>query len=625
MTAIGSVVGKHGGRWLAAAAATVPLLFVLHSRVVCPRPYTISEIDIEQDYFYNALLLKRGLPVGSSHHPGTPVYYLSSVLLRLSGVEFENTQRFFNLAYWIVAFVSAGAIAFFCLTVLRNVSLWAAVMALGLLFAWPPVLSYWTYYGADSWSLSLGLLMVTLFWREISCQEGRVIWGVLCGAAAGVGLAVKMTFVPLVLSLLLAEVVRMVMWYRRTLRESETGRRKPLRAIVAHCTGLTAALGAAYLLATAPILGRLPALWYNTFRRPDVRPPAGAFGASLVSSLTALWRWNPLLVLAGSSAIAAFVYCGASLVAKPLRRQREERSALRPEGSGYFDYPAAGVFLVGLLLALSYTLASSVVVTPGAELGIRLRNTAPSALVLPMMIVFVDRARHDLSVAWFGRRSAGLVAFVFTTAFILAWAAIGAHRQSFVARRSARSMDVRTQTALLSQASRRTAFWTGAADDQFAEASFHFWGNYRYGHDRFDQDLLERFSEYSLLRLRDFSRMQDENLAGTPQGRQRSRYGRLGDLVWGFIHGAPTVFRTGVDSYKRDYSLVTGEGVGVKPSAFVFPESQLFELRGSSLPAYVKALAGRFGPLRLEKRAMGGENWIVLLRASAAEDPTQRW
>jgi hypothetical protein len=596
-----------------AAAAAFPLFFVLHSRVVSPRPYFISEIDIEQDYYYNARLLARGLSIGSSHHPGTPVYCFSSYLLRISGVEVEDTQRFFSVAYWVVAIASAAVVLYFCLTVLRGVRPWAAVTAVTLLFSWPPVLSYWTYYGADSWSFGLSLLMVSLFWNDLSSRGGSKTRAMLCGTVAGAGLAVKMTFLPLVLSVLLAEVVRMATAMRRTSRDGAGGRKRRLREAGAHSAVLTAALAGTYFAATAPILGRLAGMWYDTFHRPDVKPPTGDFAVSLASTVTALWSWNPALVLSGSFIIVAFVHAGISLSARSLRRAPEEETPAE-DPNGHFDYAASGVFLSALLLALFYTLASSAGVTPGAELGIRLRNTAPTALVLPMMILFVERARLESSRSWLRRKTGWSLAMLGAAAFVLAWVAISGHRRTFVATRMARSREVRAQFAPPAEGPQRVAFWTGAADDHFGEVSFHFWGNYRYGHDQFDEELLRRFPGHALLRLRDMARIRDAGLARAPRGRATSRYGKLGDAAWEIIHWVPP--------YRRELALVTGEETRIRPSTLVFAESQLFELRGVALPAYVEALERRFGPLRLERKVIAGEIWIILEAAPGLEPST---
>ena len=308
-------------RRLVAVAASLPLLFVLHSRLVSPRPYTISEIDIEHDYYYNARLIAQGQPLGSSHHPGTPVYYLSSVLLRLSGLELAKTQRFLDIAYGMVALASAGALVFFCLKVLRRGSFGAAVTALGLLLSWPPVMSYWTYYGADSWSLCLGLLAVSFFWIDVSSPDRSVMPGILSGAAAGIGLAVKMTFLPLVLSLLVGKAVLTAGRCGRGWREGSPGRPRRLGTALVSAAALPVAAALSYGLVTLPIIGRLPAVWLQTFQREEVRPPAGAFAASLGAGLVDLWRWNPALVVAAALVVTGYVAGGVALLVHRLRRR----------------------------------------------------------------------------------------------------------------------------------------------------------------------------------------------------------------------------------------------------------------------------------------------------------------
>jgi len=621
MTTTAFLAGTGWNRRLAAAAAAVPLLFVLHSRLVSPRPYTVSEIDIEHDYYYNAKLLVQGQPVGSSHHPGTPVYYLSSVLLRLSGSELSQTQQFFSTAYWLVALASAAVLAYFCSTVLRGVGLWAALMAQGLVLAWPPVLSYWSYYGADSWSLCLGLLAVSFFWIDVSSPDRKMTPGILCGAAVGVGLAVKMTFLPLLLSLLLGKAVLTAGRWRRAWRSSPEGRPKRLGALLASSTGFPVACASAYLLSTMPIVGRLPAVWLSTFQREEVRPPSGAFGGSLASGLLDLWQWNPALVLAGWLAIGGWVAVCAALAVRSLLGQRKDPSAPDSPGNGNFDYAAAGAFLGVLLLAFSYTIASSVTVTPGAELGIRLRNTAPSALVLPLMVLFVDRARHEVVRDWFGSKSMAILAGLGALSFVLAWTAIARHRQAFVEKRDVRSKQVQAILAPPSQPPHRLAFWTESADDHFGEMSFHFWGNYRYGYDWFDAELLRRYPGFTFLRFRDYARLPRAGapLPGIPapagresENRPTSRYGWAGDLYWRVSHWLPRAFPKTVSPYQRQLGLVMGEKSGIKPSVFAFEESQMFELRGIPLSSYVRTLEDRYGALGLEKVTIAGEKWFVL-------------
>ena len=65
-------------------------------------------------------------------------------------------------------------------------------------------------------------------------------------------------------------------------------------------------------------------------------------------------------------------------------RLRLARASSQPPGRGQrFDLVSAGLSLVLLLAAFVYTGAAAVPITPGAELGIHLRNMSPTALVAP--------------------------------------------------------------------------------------------------------------------------------------------------------------------------------------------------------------------------------------------------
>ena len=443
---------------------------------------------------------------------------------------------------------------------------------------------------------------------------------------AGLGLAVKMTFLPLVLSLLVGTAVLAIGRCGRAWRAGGRARAARAGAALASGAALPVAAAVSYLLATMPIIGRLPAVWLLTFQREEVRPPAGAFGAALGSGVSDLFRWNPVLVVAASLVVAAGAATGVAVLARALRRRERGPAGSVTGARDDFDAIAAGAFLFALLLALAYTLASSVVVTPGAELGIRLRNTAPSAIVLPFMVLFVDRVRHEASGDRLGRMTTAVLATLGTACLVVAWTAIARHRQSFVEARQARAREVQARLLAPVQPPRRLAFWTEAADDHFGEASFHFWGNYRYGYDRFDAELLRRYPRVSFLRLRDFARIKERSVElpgrageGTEPRRTPSRYGRAGALLWSLSRWLPRAFPKTVSPYMMQRTLMTDEQARFRPSIFAFEESQMRELHGIPLSSYVRTLEERFGPLEVEKTAIAGENWYVL---RATEDET---
>ena len=61
--------------WLVSVTAALAVIgYVGYLTFVAQRPYYVTPIDSEQDYYYNARLIAAGLP-GSTHHPGTPIQY----------------------------------------------------------------------------------------------------------------------------------------------------------------------------------------------------------------------------------------------------------------------------------------------------------------------------------------------------------------------------------------------------------------------------------------------------------------------------------------------------------------------------------------------------------------------
>ena len=67
---------------------------------VQPRPYFLTTItDVECDYYYNSkLVFFRGTP-NNVNHPGTPIYYIGSLIMLIAGHDIAETQIFFNYAY----------------------------------------------------------------------------------------------------------------------------------------------------------------------------------------------------------------------------------------------------------------------------------------------------------------------------------------------------------------------------------------------------------------------------------------------------------------------------------------------------------------------------------------------
>jgi hypothetical protein len=582
--------------WIAASA---PLLVAFVVVVLAPRPYFVSTMDIEHDYFYNARLIRDGLPVGSEHHPGTPVYFLSAALLTVAGDGPEAVERFLRLGYLLVALASAASLVVFCRTVLKEASDAAFLLAVALVLAWPTTLTYWSHFGADSFTVPIGLVLAAAFWKAL---ETRGIpsrrWLLAAGFAAGLAVSIKLTFLPLALCLLVAAGAHGVREYRAAKRRTEAPRRRMGALAAVGAAPLGMAFGA--LLGTLPVLGRWPAILVFSASRADVRPPIGRFLSAVAQLQSVLWGWNPVLVVLEIVVFGLFAVALASAVRGWPASGRD--SAAR------FDFLAGGALIAGLGLVLLYTLACAVWVTPGAEPGIRLRNTAPAGLVLPLMVAYADRIRRAVRPSA-GRRTRWV--FAAAAGVVVAWGAASffAARSAFVQEHESRASTTVATLRGLAGSDATLAFWTESDDDHLGEASFHYWGNYRYGHGRYEAELEGAFPKTVFLRLRDI-RHESAQGAGAPS-RSQSSYGAAGALAWRAMGWWSATFRSTLNPYTDSTVLLAG----IPPQTsvlFAFPLGEIPELGKPGWPELRRRIETGFGPARVVDEVIAGVPWRLV-------------
>ena len=144
-----------------------PLLMSVILLWNAPRPYNRFEDDIETDYYWNPQRIHAGLPVLGLYHPGTPIYYLGGGLLKLSGPEPDNVQRFMLIGRGLQMFVSVLSLIAFSLIALRRASLGVAALAMTLVIAWPSFLEYYDYFGSTFFVAAVGLITMALFWSYL--------------------------------------------------------------------------------------------------------------------------------------------------------------------------------------------------------------------------------------------------------------------------------------------------------------------------------------------------------------------------------------------------------------------------------------------------------------------------
>jgi hypothetical protein len=561
---------------------------VVFATFVDPRPYFVTDIDAEQDYYYNARLILSGLPT-TVHHPGTPVQYLTSALLALNGEGLEVVQRFFNSAYIVTAVLTSLAFLGFGALVGRGASPGVVALALTTILAWPPVPTYLTMLGIDSFIVAAGLPTIALFWHtlEHGGRPRRVLLA-LGGAGIGLCLAIKMSFLPVAVALSAGYLI----WAIRSAPPGTDGILPTIRRL----TPVVAGGVVGYLLAIAPVLERIGVIWEFTLKRPDVQPAGGSlwgdFGSAMRLVVDAAPGWTLLL--------AATLVVSVAALARPAARPPKAGSAPKAD----LDFVAAAVFLGLMAAGFFYTTSASTTIMPESEPGIRLRNITPTALAMPFAVLFAwalaarrspDQRPHrrQVEVLLFGT-AAVVVLSVFTRY-------LGA-RHDFVEQRLRRIAATETRLAQLAPPSARIAFWTESSQDYLGAASFHFWGNYRYANHAYDRLLLDWFPRYTLLRLRNIRRMPDTPTGPAPDP-PPSRYGWIGEVVRKLTTGRP--------HYSTFPGALAGEGSTGPVKVLAMPEVELHEMGKMSEAEVAAKLHRVLGAASPWREDIGGVTWLL--------------
>ena len=590
-TARFTVSGTAQRQTLVIGVLTAGLLALfLYNTVVAPRPYFTVEHDGEADYYYNARLAAFGLPVEGLHHPGTPVYYLGALLLQLSGTDLDRAPTFFRYSHFALLLLQAAGLALFVSIVLTRTPTGVVLLTLASVLAWPSFLAYSEYFGPEPLVVALGLPTLAVFWAAVhSRAPADRRWLLLAGIGLGVCLAVKLSFIPVAGAMLLALAVRML---------DTNGRDRDRRSRLATFALLPAGAAMSFLIATAPIFGRLPDV-------PQHLADHGNLGelsiAGLGKSLAWLLQVSPLYFGATALAVALFLY----LLVSDLRG-RASAAPVDKNGDR-----AGGVLVLVMVVALVYLLAKSEVwaSVPTADVGgwlrresnpgVVLRQLGPSALGLPFVVLYCYRqARRRWPAARFDA-SGPQLALSLAGVAIMAWAlasyvtlradVIASDRESVAA--------VRARISSLVPEGARTAVGGLDYGGSIGEAGFHLWGSHRHAGGAFDDEVLAEYSQYTLLL----------GLGAAPSRLDGEDGGLLGEWLWGKVSPPPI---------KENGTLVVGEDAGLTPALIAFPARhynyRLWPEGGVGESELVAALRDRFGAATLWRETVAGNKWVFV-------------
>jgi len=585
-------------RWfLPGLCVVVPLAVFALFTFVSPRPYYVFLTDIEPDYYYNARLVLDGKPTGL-HHPGTLIYYLAAVVLKLVGPELGQTQHFFNLCYFIVALASIGGLLFFWKRLLQNLPLGIGALVLVLALGWPSWLSYSNYFGADSFTIALGLPVSALLWHLFTLPSPvsrRQL--ILAGAGLGLVLAVKMTFAPFAAAALGGIFVGQLLQPALPWTGFHGKAWLAIRKMLFLAIGLTAA----FILGITPSWLKFLAIWYKTLQRPDAHVASRGVPAALAHAAGLLFNANPLLTLLFIIVTGLFIFTTFNLF----------RSKINPSDSplpsGAFDARSAAAFL-GLLL-LSFIYCATTALDIDVDPGVVLRNLAPSALFFPLAALFCFQLRPSAATPknWL----TGPSWFLAILAVVTLLAGVYLENKSRLSLVEVRSREIAATKAGLQPyevPGSRLAFWTSSGQNDLGEASFHFWGNYHYGDQLYYPFLQKEFPQLTFFQLRNATRIfLDEKSppttsAGKPPGRLKALWAQIKDELFSVDLSSPL---DGGYFY---------EGIGSeKPGLIAFTASQMDDpsVRPLTIDGLEKILAETYGPMTVSHVKFGETEWLL--------------
>jgi hypothetical protein len=197
-----------------AAVAFVPIVADWAYKVFrSPRPYWIHYYDPEVAYYVGGMRLLEGRLPTNIEHPGTPLHMLTAALLWAGGRrELFDIEWFRPVAYAMALALSLLAAVLLAATVFGQLPPLLRVVALWSYFSTAGALQWNAIWGPEILFLPAGALVLVA--ATITFADPTPRWGIVLGAAFGLCLALKLTFLAWLPALVLAACVSARPWGR---------------------------------------------------------------------------------------------------------------------------------------------------------------------------------------------------------------------------------------------------------------------------------------------------------------------------------------------------------------------------------------------------------------------------
>jgi hypothetical protein len=569
---------------------------------VAPRPYYVSAIDFENDYYYNTRLILDGQTPQSVHHPGTPLHYLGALLMTPIGTDPSSTQTFFNAAYLLILGGTVLSLALMVKLTLKGRSFGFSLLVLASIATWPSFATYLNYWGPTAFITIVGLPILALFWTLLSGPSGldrRKL--LIIGAGIGLLVAIKGSFIPAGIVLTAA----LSLYVLRRLLTSEWVRdlRRPA-FLVSGIRDLSIVPGTALLtffILTLPVFGKMS--WF--FQRIFQRSGNGFAIGENIGTLSELAPWFLVIV------VGSLGFLGVMLIWRWVHRAEATGQSGTSEQDDGFDYLSGGVLLAGLGLAFIYILGADAL--NYRDPGHALRNITPLALAAPFFLLYLRQLLNDRSFIGvipvisrpYTGVAVGAVAVVLIVVSLVDYGSWRADNLEPLETHVDQTIETITE---LREPGTRVAVWAWGRGGY--TANFHYWGNYAYAGDEFDDELTESFPTYTFLRLREIDRVFDEEFQAVPVVAEELRRGG----ILGIPHAVYRYWKGFLPDDWRSHSseVFAGESNGLPISVVAYPVSWIPELQTATEDGLLTLIENRFGPARRWNQVVDGVDWVII-------------
>jgi hypothetical protein len=572
---------KINQSWRLILPALIPLVYFVLVTIIMPRPYYIQPADLEQDYYYGSKLVNDGYPPYGIHHPGTPIYELGALIMKISGDQIENTQTFFNISYFFIAV--ANIIALFVFSKVPEVKKKWGVLILALLMvvSLPGWLSYSHTFGADSFLTPVVLIMLSIFWisLDLSYLRRMIAW-IGVSIVAGLGLAIKLSVLPIWAAVVICSILFASLSRKKDKQEH--------RGVWIQFILIPIISGISFLLFILPTFARLPQIFINFFQRDEIHLTVNL---TIIKNIVSLLSTSPYLIpiyaMVIVSGIVLIISIGKSL-----------HKSIRSKQPVDHKYLTKASLLLIMLICLGYSILGITVlekdfITELFDPGITLRNSIPASLFLPFAILFIADPISPKQTSSFKKEWAAAALGV--AVFGCAWFGYLNHRLQFIQYEEQMVADTTSLIRAYSSSNARVAVWDGSPGNLYGEASFHFWGNFNYAREFYDTELLAYFPDLTFLKLREIPQLPEYSEETTTTSNWLSLWKRL----------FPSPYYMPPNS-----EMVMGENREEPISAIAVPESEIYN-EGTTLDELSQMVSQRFGAYRLVERTIDNQDWII--------------